>query len=490
MRVPYIIFSLLIATPICAQWTTPKPVDTLGPGGQYGPLIAVSKQGHIAIACRTGPYTTGHYTVFHSTDRGKTFARRDYPPPVQLGPPPSYYYNLYTPAGLAYDTNNTLWLLWQYELYYDGVFQGEWLQLMTSVSDGDSFTTFWQTVKDIGLYRPRLLVDNKNNVHILCDTTISGGQQRLEYLRFNTGSFSDRSLSLLPLPDSVHQFPFLADFAIQDSNIVHVVVEMDDFEQGREVDRIEYTRSVNSGGSFSPYVPLDTVSGLLQHLPSIALTAQHQLMISYYTETTGELQYGVYSNNQGVTFSDPFIFGSRQPGGSGVMRSDSSFLLLVYNSPYGTMYNKFTEVNLPAVDSTFFDSLLATDLQVGDRGEKYLVFQRYTVDQNSPVYLSLRDFPEDVKEDIGRRSSSFSISVAPNPFTSTTTFFIDVQEVGKLDVEVFNMIGQLVSRINWDEVGPGIRPVRFTDNSLPSGAYMVRATSNGVSKISKFMLIR
>lgn len=83
----------------------------------------------------------------------------------------------------------------------------------------------------------------------------------------------------------------------------------------------------------------------------------------------------------------------------------------------------------------------------------------------------------------------------PNPFNSTTTFTLNLNEAGRATLRVFNVLGQEAATV-WDRDLPaGIHRLNWDarDNAgalLPSGVYLTRLETRGHSAVQKIVLLR
>jgi len=82
------------------------------------------------------------------------------------------------------------------------------------------------------------------------------------------------------------------------------------------------------------------------------------------------------------------------------------------------------------------------------------------------------------------------VTVYPNPFNAVTTVEFHMPQVMlELDIVVFNTLGQEVRRERFRPVSNSLRYEFFADN-LPSGLYLLTATTGDLRKTTKLMLIK
>lgn len=78
----------------------------------------------------------------------------------------------------------------------------------------------------------------------------------------------------------------------------------------------------------------------------------------------------------------------------------------------------------------------------------------------------------------------------PNPFNAQTSVRFDVPQRSRVQIAVFNIIGQEVARPVDDVYVPGRYRVLFDASALPSGMYLCRLEANGFSATKKMLLMK
>jgi hypothetical protein len=78
----------------------------------------------------------------------------------------------------------------------------------------------------------------------------------------------------------------------------------------------------------------------------------------------------------------------------------------------------------------------------------------------------------------------------PNPFNPTTTIEFAVPHEARVRIEVFNLLGQTVAIPVDGMRTAGFHRVVFEASALPSGLYLYRLTSDGVTMLKKMTLVR
>ncbi|MBU1919332.1 CotH kinase family protein, partial [bacterium] len=82
------------------------------------------------------------------------------------------------------------------------------------------------------------------------------------------------------------------------------------------------------------------------------------------------------------------------------------------------------------------------------------------------------------------------LNIHPNPFNPTTTIALSLPTRMNVELEVFNLLGQLVDRIDLGNLEAGVHHHHFDGSKLPSGMYSVRACAGQEYLMQKMLLIR
>lgn len=86
----------------------------------------------------------------------------------------------------------------------------------------------------------------------------------------------------------------------------------------------------------------------------------------------------------------------------------------------------------------------------------------------------------------------FGLSPAtPNPFNPTTTITLEVPSAAKVEVELFNLLGQRVAQLASQKFEAGWHPLTVDGSQLASGVYLVRARMPGQAvQVQKVVLLK
>lgn len=100
-------------------------------------------------------------------------------------------------------------------------------------------------------------------------------------------------------------------------------------------------------------------------------------------------------------------------------------------------------------------------------------------DKNSPT-----------KDDISDSINDFSISSYPNPFNPTTTIVYQIPKDGYVNLVVYNVLGQVVSKLVNKHQTSGKYSVQFNASNLPSGVYVYKLQAGEFSSTKKILLTK
>ena len=78
----------------------------------------------------------------------------------------------------------------------------------------------------------------------------------------------------------------------------------------------------------------------------------------------------------------------------------------------------------------------------------------------------------------------------PNPFNSTTTFYVDVAEKRRVILDIYDLLGRRISRVHDSVLDAGSYEFKWNPADLASGVYFVRMVSGPFTRVRKCMIIR
>ena len=85
----------------------------------------------------------------------------------------------------------------------------------------------------------------------------------------------------------------------------------------------------------------------------------------------------------------------------------------------------------------------------------------------------------------------FSLGSAyPNPFNPSTSILLEVADEGYVSVEVYNIMGQVVSTLTEGYMNRGDYTLTWDASNQVSGMYLVRAVAGGYVSTQKLLVIK
>ncbi|MBI9070033.1 MAG: discoidin domain-containing protein [Melioribacteraceae bacterium] len=78
----------------------------------------------------------------------------------------------------------------------------------------------------------------------------------------------------------------------------------------------------------------------------------------------------------------------------------------------------------------------------------------------------------------------------PNPFNPTTTISFSIPVNSKVELDVFNILGEKITTLVNDVLSAGKHKIEFNANNLSSGIYIYALKANNFSKVKKLTLIK
>ena len=81
-------------------------------------------------------------------------------------------------------------------------------------------------------------------------------------------------------------------------------------------------------------------------------------------------------------------------------------------------------------------------------------------------------------------------SAYPNPFNPVTTLALTIPDAGNVNVQVYNLQGQVVSALLSGYQPANTYSLVWDASNVPSGMYFVKAEIGGFTETQKLMLIK
>ena len=181
-------------------------------------------------------------------------------------------------------------------------------------------------------------------------------------------------------------------------------------------------------------------------------------------EVVGDIEYRMFYSLTSEAPADPrdatqYQFGSTEGDGNGINAFGFTKTGLNPGAEYTFwLYQYNTAEDLWSAPSSGTSNAGGTDTSVGDDGEV-------------PTELSLNQN-------------------YPNPFNPTTQITFTMPESGSARLDVYNMMGQLVSTVVDQNLNAGTHTVTFDANSLASGVYLYRLQAGSAVLTRKMTLVK
>ncbi len=173
--------------------------------------------------------------------------------------------------------------------------------------------------------------------------------------------------------------------------------------------------------------------------------------------------------------------------------TNNTFELTVENP--GMMIMKNVNVSVDAPDWIRFDKELVNIAALASYTEFDVMFA-FDIDKSAPVNESAEViFTIDTDRGIWQKDISLSVLPPaelkleqnyPNPFNPATTLEYQLPEKSKVDISVYNMLGQFVEQLESGIKEPGFHKVEWNASNYASGVYIYQLYVQG----SKDKLIR
>ncbi|MCB9208069.1 MAG: T9SS type A sorting domain-containing protein [Ignavibacteriales bacterium] len=109
-----------------------------------------------------------------------------------------------------------------------------------------------------------------------------------------------------------------------------------------------------------------------------------------------------------------------------------------------------------------------------------------------PVAIPSLDIATDIEnENVQSIPQSYMLSQNyPNPFNPTTTISFNLVEKANVKLNVYNVLGQLISTLINSELSSGLHQVNFDANEMQSGTYFYKIETDNFSEVKKMLLLK
>jgi hypothetical protein len=113
----------------------------------------------------------------------------------------------------------------------------------------------------------------------------------------------------------------------------------------------------------------------------------------------------------------------------------------------------------------------------------------------SLIYAKIKDeefgSPTAIEEENKKHSSDFQLfQNYPNPYNSSTKILFTLPSTEDVTIEVFNILGQIVTTLLDKQLNAGDHTIDFISGNLPSGIYFYRIKAGTFQEYKKMILLR
>lgn len=298
---------LIVAGFLTAQpngWSTPVPIDSTKDIGR--PIMAVSSKGQIAVI--GGGSRLSPCPLYISDDNGKSFQLR------YRFKPPTIDYEIWYPNGIAYDSNNVLWVYWAWDECSDNdctFVLRSWLYLSRSTDGGKTFEHVLKMKRGfhMGLYAEHeqwMAIGKDNTIHLLRDTAWYNSDKKftefnLIYTKLPGGDWTKRQDFSLP---QVSYFVELANFNFTFPSDENPVVTIHASTRNATFPVYwNYTKFKHN--QFLPYVFIDSLQFPTSGNTNVVNNKRNEVYLNYYIykiDSNIVNYFTKVSSNYGETF--------------------------------------------------------------------------------------------------------------------------------------------------------------------------------------------
>lgn len=191
--------------------------------------------------------------------------------------------------------------------------------------------------------------------------------------------------------------------------------------------------------------------------------------------TTGEfLSYTVNVTKAGIYKAD-FRVATTTSGGMILVRCDNNVCSKILNVTSSGGWQSWKTITLDSVDLPQGTHVITFQFISGNFNFNYADF----------TYLR----PNDVENDINNMTYNISQNY-PNPFNPETVIKYSIPEASKVELSVYNLLGQRVAMLVNKEQTPGNYSIPFKAGNLPGGTYFYSFKAGNYTKTTKMLLLK
>ncbi|GEM_PF-4431872 len=488
MTVFTLCFLLLTANAQSGGWSTPVPIDSTRDIGR--PIMAVSPKGQIAVI--GGGSRLAPCPLYISDDNGKSFQLR-----YQFKPPTPFY-EIWYPNGIAYDSNNVLWVYWAWDECSDNdctFSRGRWLYLSRSTDGGKTFDHVLKMKRGFQMgvryeHEQWMAIGKDNTIHFLRDTAWYNSNKmftefNLIYTKLPQGDWTKRQDVYLPLiPDSVE----LDGFSFSLPTDEHPAIAIRTHLRNNTLYKIlQYSKFSES--QFTPYMFVDSIQVLGSLGFRLVAGKKNDIYLNYgmtrYEGEVGTTIFTKYSFNNGDTLSVPYKTGTTTT--LLTVSDSSSFYGFAFSlSVNGIILYKVNDFFSTPIDSAFWPAYQYGFLTFDNSGGGYIILYI------GKSYFIGKDIITSVKQDLGSEKvkNEVQLSLSPNPFNNSTILSFILPQPGKVNITIYDINGRVVQETQNYAASSGENKIAFEANKLASGVYVVSLRYKETTYTAKAMLVK
>ena len=186
---------------------------------------------------------------------------------------------------------------------------------------------------------------------------------------------------------------------------------------------------------------------------------------------------GLNGENLNITF---------YPSNEGIADSVSAIIENQQNLDFEHAQIKFL---MPNGD---FDHIVQNGIleQVDPSGEFNVCYVSVNIPANSEINVSIESIPSGSDDDNEINDEMNRIQIFPNPVNSKTNINYQLNKAGKVEIEVYNLKGQLVEVLVKESQNSGFHSYDWNVHDLKSGIYFIKFNRNNLSQIRKCLVVK
>ncbi|MDZ7723847.1 MAG: PKD domain-containing protein [candidate division KSB1 bacterium] len=236
-----------------------------------------------------------------------------------------------------------------------------------------------------------------------------------------------------------------------------------------------------------------------------SLAKQDGRLFGQWSENDGKLRYDVYLKNVNrlamghlkLSFNTAALTVDRIESGSLLTPSDESCVLFTDTGQPGQVdvtFSKLTGTNQSAVinpSGVLFSILFQ---RTGQGGASALCFEQVDLrsPDNTPVSV-IRDNQDNLE--IETLPETYKLANYPNPFNNRTVIRYELPIAGRVDIQIYNILGQPVRELVHNPMQAGIHTVSWDGKNnygidAGSGMYMLKMTAGNQSLQRKLLYLK